>query len=189
MIIFVPGAVIATITFPGVILHEMAHKFFCDLYRIPVYEVKYFAVSKNAGHVIHAPITDVRKNAIIGLAPLLINSVACILFLIPEFLPVISRTSFVSTYSFHNVYLIWIGLSCGLNALPSKTDLASIDNNISWPLFCIKKLAQILNFGGLAGNFIWFMILLVVSMSMLMIFALILLGLMLTLEVFLGLFY
>lgn len=34
---FVPGPVIAAVTFPGVIVHEAAHRFFCDLGGVPVY--------------------------------------------------------------------------------------------------------------------------------------------------------
>jgi hypothetical protein len=159
IIIYIPACVIALATFPGVILHEIAHKFFCDIYRVPVYEVKYFAASKNAGHVIHEPIDNSKKNAIIGLAPLLINSIVCVLFLIPHFLPFLMGSSFVSTYTPLDIFLIWVGLSCGLNALPSEADLAHIDKNISWPLICIKKIAQTLNFCEFVGNFFWLAIL------------------------------
>ncbi len=164
MIIWIPGAVIATITFPGVILHEMAHKFFCDRYNIPVYDVKYFAMSKHAGHVIHAHVTDSRKNAIIALAPLLINSVVCFVLLFPKILPIMMETSFVSVYTFSDIFLIWVGLSCGFNALPSKTDLSNIDKNISWPLTCIKRLVQILNFLEFGGNFIWLALIFIVPL-------------------------
>jgi hypothetical protein len=175
MIIFIPGAIIATITFPGVILHEMAHKFFCDLYSVPVYKVKYFKMSKNTGHVIHGLEADSKKKAFIGLAPLLINSIVCFLFLIPKVLPAVMGTSFVSTYTFLDIFLIWVGISCGINAVPSSTDLAHIDNNISWPLRCIKRLAQLLNWGGLGGGFLWLFILFLISALIFLAFTLILL--------------
>lgn len=40
--LFIPGVIISIITFPGVIVHELAHQIFCYLMKIPVYEVKYF---------------------------------------------------------------------------------------------------------------------------------------------------
>lgn len=161
--IYIPGFIIATATFPGVILHEIAHKFFCDLYHVPVYKVMYFAVSKNAGHVIHAPIKNPKINALVGLAPLLINSIVCLLFLAPVFLPFYIGTSFLNIYTMRDIFLVWIGLSCGFNALPSKADLAHIDKNVSWPLSCIKKIVQILNFGDAIGSIVWLLFLFFVS--------------------------
>ena len=38
----IPGFVISIITFPGVIVHELAHQLFCRWCKVPVYEVKYF---------------------------------------------------------------------------------------------------------------------------------------------------
>jgi hypothetical protein len=164
MIIFIPGAIVALLTFPGVILHEMAHKFFCDLYHIPVYEVKYFAISKNAGHVIHEISENSRERAIISLAPLLINSIVCFLLLFPTILPLVMGTSFVSSFTFLDIFLIWVGFSCGINAIPSKTDLAHIDNNVSWLFITFKKLAQICNYIGFAGSVLWMIILFILSL-------------------------
>ena len=38
----IPGPIIALLTFPGVIVHEFAHKLFCDIFNVPVYYVNYF---------------------------------------------------------------------------------------------------------------------------------------------------
>jgi hypothetical protein len=46
-------------TFPGVIIHEVAHQLFCRVGRVPVYEVRYFQFDlKVAGYVVHAPVQD-----------------------------------------------------------------------------------------------------------------------------------
>jgi hypothetical protein len=50
---FIPGPVIAAITFPGVILHETAHLFFCKLFKLQVYNVCYFRFGNPAGFVLH----------------------------------------------------------------------------------------------------------------------------------------
>lgn len=39
---FIPGQLIAALTFPGVIVHEMAHQLFCRLFRVAVLDVCYF---------------------------------------------------------------------------------------------------------------------------------------------------
>ena len=33
----IPGFLVALVTFPGIICHEIAHKFFCDIAGVPVY--------------------------------------------------------------------------------------------------------------------------------------------------------
>ena len=38
----IPGFIISLVTFPGVIVHELAHQIFCMLMKVPVYDVKYF---------------------------------------------------------------------------------------------------------------------------------------------------
>ena len=50
----IPGWLISLVTFPGVVVHEAAHRFFCDVTDTPVYEVSYFRPrGKPAGYVIH----------------------------------------------------------------------------------------------------------------------------------------
>lgn len=53
---FIPGELISALTFPGVILHEWAHKLFCKRLGVKVLEVKYFQIGKKvAGYVVHEP--------------------------------------------------------------------------------------------------------------------------------------
>lgn len=41
----IPGFVISVMTFPGVIIHELAHQLFCMICGLEVYEVKYFQMN------------------------------------------------------------------------------------------------------------------------------------------------
>jgi len=50
---FIPGPVIAFLTFPGVIVHEAAHLFFCKLFKLQVYDVCFLRFGNPAGYVIH----------------------------------------------------------------------------------------------------------------------------------------
>jgi hypothetical protein len=36
---FIPGFVIAALTFPGVIIHEAGHLFFCRLFKLQVFDL------------------------------------------------------------------------------------------------------------------------------------------------------
>ncbi len=41
---FIPGPVIAALTFPGVIIHEAGHLFFCRLFKLQVFDVCFFGM-------------------------------------------------------------------------------------------------------------------------------------------------
>lgn len=174
MIIFIPGFVTSAlhkvfiiVTFPGVILHEMAHKFFCDLYNVHVFDVKYFSVGKISGYVSHRADGSPRDMAMIALAPLLVNSTACFLFLLPILLPEYMGTSFASSSTWTDPFLGWIGFSCGAHALPSTPDLANIDKNAPRPLIWIKRLVQVFNWAGFLGAFLWMIVFSIVPLSIL----------------------
>ena len=79
---FIPGILIAIVTFPGVIVHELAHQIFCNIRRVPIYEVKYFQFKSPCGYVIHEKSDNVFTNFIISVGPFFVNTLlgACILF-------------------------------------------------------------------------------------------------------------
>src|SRR5579864_1018867 len=77
MIISIPGVIIAVLTFPGVIVHEFAHRLFCFLTRTPVREVCYFRFGSPSGYVIHDIPSNIWKNIVIGVGPLFVNSAVC----------------------------------------------------------------------------------------------------------------
>lgn len=74
---FIPGWLIALITFPGVMVHELAHHFFCDLSRVPVFRICYYRVGNPAGYVIHGKTADLRANLLISVGPLFVNIIPC----------------------------------------------------------------------------------------------------------------
>jgi len=157
--IIIPGFVISTLTFPGVILHEMAHKFFCDYYGVAVFKVEYFRISSKAGHVIHEPIFDPDHNAAIGLAPLVVNSIACMVLLTPYVFIWSFGTSFMWQVGFWDMFLIWVGISCGLSALPSKADLKHVSKDISAVYAFASVTAKGFNFLESLGAMLWMFLL------------------------------
>ena len=129
--IIIPGELISILTFPGVILHEVAHKFFCDITNVDVYEIYYFKpFASTAGHVIHAPTKNIYKMFLIAIAPLIINSVVCMLLTFPH-----GATHFLGTDNIEYdldllfwIYLIigWMGYSIGFHAIPSNQDMSNL---------------------------------------------------------------
>ncbi len=164
MIIIIPPFITTILTFPGVILHEMAHKFFCDYYNIDVFKVAYFRPSSKAGHVIHRPIFDPKQNAIIALAPLFVNSLISILLLVPWMFMNTLGTSFMWQISLGDLFLIWVGFACALSALPSDTDTFHVSKE-AHGLYTISQIVKFLNWFGFVGSLLWFVFLFLISLA------------------------
>ena len=114
----IPGFIISLITFPGVIVHEFAHKWFCRLTGTEVVEVCYFRFGNPAGYVIHASPSTVWKQIFIGIGPAVINTVMGFL---------------IGLFAIRNVQLeavgavlTWLGVSIAMHAFPSTGDAKSI---------------------------------------------------------------
>ncbi|MDR1853555.1 MAG: metalloprotease family protein [Azoarcus sp.] len=120
---FIPGQLISVLTFPGIIVHEMAHKFFCDVCKVPVYEVSYFKFSRTPGYVIHAPVANLLHSFLISICPLLINSLLCMVLTFSAFIPLVA----LGLKGVHPVFyvLMWLGISMGMHAFPSPQDAAN----------------------------------------------------------------
>lgn len=118
----IPGWIIAMATFPGIIMHEAAHRFFCDICGVRVYEVCYFDIRSGGGYVLHDEMRDVQKALLISMGPLLINTVVCAVLTWPiSFAAYLQLESGAEHWSMW--VLGWIGISAGANAFPSSADI------------------------------------------------------------------
>lgn len=119
---FIPGPLIALATFPGVIVHELAHQLFCRWFRIPVLNVCYFRVGNPAGFVIHEPATKSYQSVLISVGPFLVNTIIGALVSFPAAIPVIR----FGAGDFLDYFLIWLGVSIAMHAIPSTGDAKSM---------------------------------------------------------------
>lgn len=117
----IPGQLIALLTFPGVIIHELAHKKFCDWFNVPVIKVVYFSFLKNpAGYVIHEQPKTYKQIFWISIGPLIVNSILTIVLgIIASGLP---------SDSWSYILVIWLALSLGMNSFPSDQDMNHISS-------------------------------------------------------------
>jgi Putative zincin peptidase len=119
---FIPGPVIAALTFPGVIIHEAGHLFFCRLFKLQVFDVCFFRFGNPAGYVIHEPTENFTATFFVSMGPFFANTLLCVLFCSAAFLPVWELKVFDPlAYFFY-----WLGLSIGMHAFPSTTDLSHL---------------------------------------------------------------
>lgn len=124
---FVPGIIISIITFPGVIIHELAHQIFCRIMRVPVYEVKYFQFSNPCGYVLHEATQDPLKTFLISTGPFLINTLIGMIIISPAAIELFVFEDYSNPL---NLLLGWIGFSTLMHAFPSTGDAKVLVNNI-----------------------------------------------------------
>lgn len=129
----IPGFLITWLTFPGVIVHELAHAIFCRIFGVGIYAVKYFQFSvgfgQPAGYVIHEPASSATKNLLISIGPFFINTIVGGIIGAPAAIPVLKFGS----YDPLDLFLIWLGVSIAMHAFPSTGDAASIRQSLAQP--------------------------------------------------------
>ncbi|WP_058301925.1 metalloprotease family protein [Gorillibacterium timonense] len=113
------GLILSIITFPGVIVHELAHQIFCYLCKLKVYEVKYFRVGNPCGYVIHETSDDPRKIFLVSMGPFFVNTLLGMIIVLPASIKVIA---FEDYSNFSVLLLAWLGFSILMHAFPSTGD-------------------------------------------------------------------
>jgi hypothetical protein len=159
------GWLIALVTFPGIILHEWSHKFFCDRTGVPVYKTCYFRFGNPAGYVIHGPADNYGKALLIATAPFLVNTViAVISFLIAVIIP-LGIPAYI---------LCWLGIAVAMHSFPSSQDANMLWGQAreAWhnPLVLLSfPVIGLIKLGGLL-RVVWFDLLYAVALLVLVMF-------------------
>ncbi|MFW9831559.1 MAG: hypothetical protein ACFFD8_07265 [Candidatus Thorarchaeota archaeon] len=113
------GTFIRYLAFPGIVLHEVCHDFFCRITGIPIHEHRIFVGNKNG--VSGGVVVDARQfrsftsGLLVGFAPLLILALA--LYLLLTFWPIVPMHTGLKYYF---AFCFFIGLS------PSKADVSLV---------------------------------------------------------------
>ncbi len=126
----IPGFIISIITFPGVIIHELAHQICCRICGVIVYDVKYFQFKKPCGYVIHENVVNPWKNLCMALGPFFFNTiVGMVISFVPAFYVlgegIIMYQSNLLKDTF-TIVLLWLGISILMHAFPSTGDAKSL---------------------------------------------------------------
>jgi hypothetical protein len=112
----IPSQIIALLTFPGVVAHEVVEQLFCRWLGVAVLDVCYFHFGNPPGYVTHEPKLPMRQSLLIGLGPFFVNSLLGALVAFPAVLPALEfRVSTVQSY-----VLAWLGISIAAHALPNR---------------------------------------------------------------------
>ncbi len=174
---FIPGQLIGLLTFPGVIVHELAHQICCRICNIPVFEVKYFQFSNPCGYVIHEKCDNPWKNLLTAAGPFLVNTVLGMIITMPAYLQLFVFGDIESTVSsplgLLQIFLLWVGFSVLMHAFPSTGDarslVASVLKNQDVSLIAKIITAPIVGliYLGALGSVVWLDLAYAVAISML----------------------
>ncbi len=118
----IPGWLISLVTFPGVIVHEMGHLFFCRRYGLAVHRVCYFRLGNPAGYVIHEPADTYGRGFWVSVGPLVVSSLMAAAVGFPV------GTAFLQHHKMQVVHwaLGWLALSIGMHSFPSTGDAKNL---------------------------------------------------------------
>ncbi|MBN1052320.1 DUF3267 domain-containing protein [Clostridium botulinum] len=168
---FIPGFLISAVTFPGVIVHELAHQIFCRLMQVPVYEVKYFQLSNPCGYVIHELSDKPLKSFFISIGPFLINTILGMFIMLPASVELFEFRNFDN---FLNLFLAWLGISILMHAFPSKVDaenmIQSILKNKEVPIIFRILVTPIIGliYIGSYGSVVWLDLIYAIAISIML---------------------
>jgi len=118
---FIPGIAITIVTFPGVIVHELAHQLFCRLFKVPVFEVVYFRVANPAGYVLHEKARTSTQAIFISTGPFILNTLIGFLIALPAAIQFNMNAADGLDY-----ILLYLGISIAMHAFPSTGDAKSL---------------------------------------------------------------
>ena len=153
------GFAVSLVTFPGIIVHELAHQFFCWLLKVPVFEVCYFRIGKTAGFVRHERPKSPWASLLIAIGPAFVNTLLGVLIAFPAVLGAFLFDSVFNTLV--DLILIWLGLSIAMHAFPSIGDAKTIWNSVMddrsaiWVKLVGAPVVGFI-FAGAVGSFFWF---------------------------------
>jgi hypothetical protein len=153
---FIPGILITIVTFPGVIVHELAHQLFCRWFKVPVFKVVYFQPQNPAGYVLHETPQHKWQSIVISIGPFIVNTVIGAVVALPAAMPV---------FKFKNAgpldyVLIYLGVSIAMHAFPSRGDANVIwetvkEKGTAWWIKLIGYPVVGLIYAGSIGSFFW----------------------------------
>lgn len=110
---------------PGVIVHELAHAFFCLFFGIKIYKINLFQFKQVAGYVTHGEPKSFLASFFISFGPLLVNSILSIYL----FTKIVPPYNSLAESNLYNLLWLYLGIVIGLQAIPSTGDAESLLQN------------------------------------------------------------
>lgn len=111
---------LSIVVFPGTMMHEFAHKKFCDWQGVTVRKASYFRFGETAGYIVHDDPDRISQVFWISIGPLIINTIfALVLSWFAFRVPLIPG-------NYLKIFLFWLAFSAGVGAFPSNQDMGNV---------------------------------------------------------------
>ena len=114
---------------PGVVTHELSHHIFCIIFNVKVIKVCYYNFKDSSGYVRHERPQHLYQDVLIAVAPFFLNT-----FLggLVAYTTIINKlpTLGLNSLNWRDILRIFISISIGMQAIPSKGDALSMWNFI-----------------------------------------------------------
>lgn len=123
------------LTFPGVAIHEWAHKIFCQISGLRVIKAVYFRFGNPSGYVVHEAPRNYFQSFFVATGPIIFNSALSI--------GLSYAISWVTPGSYWRFIILWLAFSVAAHAFPSEQDLSGASHdglnylkngNSLWPI-------------------------------------------------------
>lgn len=109
------------LTFPGVAIHEWAHKIFCQLSGLRVVKVVYFRFGNPSGYVLHEAPRNYIQSFFVATGPIIFNSALSI--------GLAYAISWLTPGSYWRFIFLWLAFSVAAHAFPSEQDLSGASSD------------------------------------------------------------
>ena len=129
---------------PGVVIHELSHHIFCIIFDTKVIKVCYYNFKDSSGYVRHERPKHLYQDVLIAIAPFFINTFLGGLVAYPTIINKVQTLGLISI-NWRDILSIWISISIGMQAIPSKCDALSMwnfigESDMNFPLKAIARL-------------------------------------------------
>jgi len=109
------------LTFPGVAVHEWAHKIFCKLSGLKVIKAVYFRFGNPSGYVIHEAPRNYLQSFFVATGPIIFNSLLSV--------ALAYAISWLQPGSYWRFIFLWLAFSVAAHAFPSEEDLSGASHD------------------------------------------------------------
>ena len=110
--------IISSLTFVGVVFHELGHQLFCNLTGVRVQKVCYFRFGNPSGYVIHERPKKFYQSFLIAVGPYISGAFFALLFFF--------LAKLFTWDQWQKYLMIWLGAAVAMNSFPSDTDAANL---------------------------------------------------------------
>lgn len=109
------------LTFPGVMVHELAHKIFCQLSGLHVAKTVYFRFGNPSGYVVHEVPRNYLQSFFVSVGPIIVNSLLGF--------GLAYAISWITPGSYRRLICLWLSFSVAAHAFPSEEDLSGASHD------------------------------------------------------------